>query len=185
MDRAEAMDRLPTIYRHALRLRDAGLDELSIAAPTSWRLAEGTPLTEARPGNYVFHDATQVTLGVATPEECALTVLGTVVSRPTPERAILDIGSKALGREIMNTDTRGFGVVLEHDEVTITALYEEHGIVEAGRVLDLEVGARVEVLPNHSCVTANLHDAYVFRRGEEVLEIVPVAARGWSSKGRV
>ena len=61
---------------------------------------EGFRITEIRPGNYVFHDATQVALGAATLADCALTALATVVSKRRDgvgrERLYLDAGKKVL-----------------------------------------------------------------------------------------
>lgn len=149
--------------------------------PTAWRAVPDGPQTELRPGNYVFHDATQVALGVATVAQCALRVLATVVARPTARRVVVDAGSKALGREAMTTRTRGYALALHGDGLPVTALYEEHGVIEADRdVADLRVGDRVEIVPNHACVTANLHDVYAFRRGAELVDELPVEARGWA-----
>jgi D-serine deaminase-like pyridoxal phosphate-dependent protein len=152
------------------------------STPTAWRAQAAGPLTELRPGNYVFHDATQVALGVCSQAQCALRVLATVVSRPTPQRVVLDAGSKALGRERMTPRTPGYGLLLgDHAPLPVGALYEEHAIVEApaGTRGLPRVGDRVELLPNHACVTANLHDRYVLRRGEEVVDVIAVDARGW------
>jgi D-serine deaminase-like pyridoxal phosphate-dependent protein len=128
----------------------------------------------------VFHDATQVALGAATIDQCALRVLTTVVSTPTPGRIVVDAGSKAIGRELMSPGTRGFGVALAPQPLAITALYEEHGLLEAsGDLAGVHIGDRLEIIPNHACVTANLHGSYVIRRGEEIVDVVPVQARGW------
>jgi D-serine deaminase-like pyridoxal phosphate-dependent protein len=150
------------------------------STPTASRVRRETSLSELRPGNYVFHDATQIALGVASREQCALTVLATVVARPTPHRAILDTGSKALGAERMTARTHGFAHVAARPELAVTRLYEEHGVIEADDPFSrLSVGARVEVLPNHACVTANLHESYVLRRGEDVVDVLALGARGW------
>jgi D-serine deaminase-like pyridoxal phosphate-dependent protein len=152
--------------------------------PTTWRARADAPFTELRPGNYVFHDASQVTLGVVGYERCALTVGVTVVSRPTAQRVVVDAGSKALGRELMTPNAPGYGVVAGRPRLAVTAVHEEHGVIEAGAdvdVSDLRVGDRLELVPNHACVTANLHAAYVLRRGEAVEGVVPLAARGWSA----
>ena len=68
---------------------------------------------EFRPGNYVYFDRTQVALGAATIDDCALTVLATVVSKPAANRIILDSGSKTLS----NDGARGFAPLAGHGTV--------------------------------------------------------------------
>ena len=163
--------------------RAAGLTVQTLSGgttPTAWRARSGGVLTELRPGNYVFHDATQVALGVAEPAQCALTILATVVSRPAPGRIVVNAGSKALGSELMTPNTRGYAVLAGVPDVHVAALYEEHGLIEAGDALaHVAVGDRVELVPNHACVAANLHRAFVLRRGEEIVNVVELDGRGW------
>jgi D-serine deaminase-like pyridoxal phosphate-dependent protein len=170
-------------------LADAGLACAVLSAgttPTASMLGVGPKVTEMRPGNYVFYDASQVALGVATLEQCALTVLATVISRPAAGRLIVDAGSKAFGREVMTPLTRGYGVVLGHPQLTVASLYEEHGILEtAGPPPMLEIGDRVEIVPNHACVAANLHDRLWLVQDEEVLGEVSIRARSWRAEGTV
>ncbi len=69
-------------------------------------------VTECRPGNYVFHDASQVALGTCRPEDCALTIVATVVSVPAPDRAVVDAGSKTLSSDPLQPRPGGYGQVL-------------------------------------------------------------------------
>jgi D-serine deaminase-like pyridoxal phosphate-dependent protein len=79
----------------------------------------------------------------------------------------------------MNPNTRGYAVLTTGD-AHASALYEEHAVLEGGAALaGLEVGDRVELVPNHACVTANLHGALVLRRGDEVVDTLALDARGW------
>ena len=145
-----------------------------------WQGYEG--VNEIRPGNYIFHDAIQVSLGVATVEECALTIMATVISRPARERAVIDGGSKAFssdrgahGKE-MSTD---FGMVLG-TKATLARLSEEHGIMILDPDEDLKIGDKVRLIPNHACAVVNLFDrAYGITNGE-VVEEFKIAARGKS-----
>jgi D-serine deaminase-like pyridoxal phosphate-dependent protein len=133
-------------------------------------------VTERRPGTYIYNDRMQVALGSAHWEDCAITVLATVVSRPTPTRAVLDSGSKSLSSDLVGLT--GYGLVTG-TELTLKFLNEEHGVIEAEKPFDaLRIGERVRVIPNHACVVSNLFDVVHFVRGEEVVETVPVAARG-------
>jgi len=157
----------------ALRARGIDPGVLSAGATPLAGAHRSGAASEYRFGNYVFKDATQVALGSATADECALTVEATVVGRPDERRVILDSGSKALAAE--RTAADGFGIVRGHPELRVAQLYEEHAICLAAEPTNLEVGDRVHVIPNHACTCANLHAAYSVDD-----ELWPLAARGWS-----
>jgi D-serine deaminase-like pyridoxal phosphate-dependent protein len=144
----------------AAALADRGIEAAALSTgttPTAHHLDQQRGITEARPGNYVFHDATQVALGVAGPGQCALSVLATVVGRPDPRRIILDAGSKALAADRMTPLTPGFGFIAGHPDLVVRQLYEEHAIVHSPEPSAISVGARLRVVPNHACAAANLH----------------------------
>ncbi len=133
-------------------------------------------VTERRPGTYIYNDRMQVAFGAARWEDCAITVLATVVSRPTPTRAVLDSGSKSLSSDLVGLN--GYGLIAGTD-LTLKFLNEEHGVIETEAPFDtLKIGDRVRVIPNHACVVSNLFDVVHFVRGDAVVETVPVAARG-------
>lgn len=159
-----------------------GVTPVISAGSTPGLLSGGSVLpgiTEIRPGTYIFLDAAQAGLAGGL-EQCAATVLATVVSRPRPDRAILDAGSKAL-----TSDTRAAGVcrtagygVLPEFGLTIARLSEEHGVIEGPGVERLTVGQKVRVVPNHICPVVNLFDELVLVRDGLVVDVLPVAARG-------
>ncbi|MBZ5557341.1 MAG: alanine racemase [Acidobacteriia bacterium] len=167
-----------------------GLDEMSVGATPTLRFSAGLPgITELRPGNYVYFDRTQVALGAATLDDCALTVLATVVSKPAADRIILDCGSKTLTNDQARgiTKAAGYGAVLVGDggsprrvdeTLTIERLSEEHATVRVTGRTPLQPGDRVRVLPNHSCVVSNLVDAVRLMEDDRVIDTLPVAARG-------
>jgi D-serine deaminase-like pyridoxal phosphate-dependent protein len=147
--------------------------------PTSPYSAEHPEVTEVRAGVYAYYDCKQVSLGAATLDDCALTVLSTVVSNPAPRRYILDAGMKALAGEDYGWGTHGR--LLEHPDVIITRAAEEHGIInllEGVADPGLRVGDRVRIVPNHACGCSNMHDRVMAVDGERVLEIWPVIGRG-------
>jgi D-serine deaminase-like pyridoxal phosphate-dependent protein len=166
------------------------IDEISVGStPTSRFIGKqmGAPFapTEMRPGNYVFFDRTQTGLGAATLETCAMFIAATVVSRPAPDRVILDCGAKTLALD----GARGFGAMPGHGLVIlpdgtpdptllIERLSEEHATVKATAPTRLKIGDRVRVLPNHSCVVTNLMDELVLVDGDQVTGRIKVAARG-------
>jgi len=138
-------------------------------------------VTEIRPGNYVFCDATQVRLGVTTPERCALRVFARIVSRPAPDRLVIDAGAKtlALDKGAHGSDAvQGYGTVVGHPEAVIARLSEEHGVVQVPQDSPLQIGDVIEIIPNHSCPVANLTDELFILGKEGRTERWPVAARG-------
>jgi D-serine deaminase-like pyridoxal phosphate-dependent protein len=150
------------------------------STPTSHAMRSGEGITEIRPGNYVFYDATQVALGVVPLERCALSVLATVTSRPAPDRLILDSGSKALAAERLSTLTPGLGTIEGHPELSVDRLYEEQAIVHSAGPCDIPVGARLRVVPNHACAAANLHSQMIVVDHDAVVDVWPVATREWT-----
>lgn len=134
--------------------------------------------TEHRAGTYVYNDRSMVRAGCCGPEDLAMQILVTVVSRPTGSRAVIDAGSKALTSDLLGFQE--FGEVGGLPGAKITGLSEEHGVVDlagvAGRLP--EVGERLKVVPNHTCVVTNLFDRMVFHRGGVVTRVEEVAARG-------
>ena len=131
-------------------------------------------ITETRPGTYLFNDGTQAVWAGGT-EHAAAHVLATVVSAQ-PGRAILDAGSKTLTSD-RRPGQDGHGWLVDHD-LQVVRLSEEHGVVEGPGAERLAVGARVRVLMNHVCPVVNLFPELHLVRGDRVLEVVPVAARG-------
>lgn len=134
--------------------------------------------TEHRAGTYVFNDRMMVACGAATAEDCALSVYATVVSRAGEQRGILDSGSKTLTADT-GGGMDGFGQLLEYPEARIHAFAEEHGFLDLSRSNRRpEVGEVVRVVPNHVCVVVNMVDRLIAVRGEEIVDELPVAARG-------
>lgn len=166
----------------AERCRKDGLavDEVSAGATPPARFSmQHQGFTEYRPGNYVYFDRTQVALGAATFDDCALTVLATVVSKPSKHRIIFDSGSKTLTNDGARgfTPAHGYGTVIGHHELTIERLSEEHATVKVHGETKLEPGDRVRIIPNHSCVVSNLVDQAWLVDGD-LVEALPIAARG-------
>lgn len=187
-----------TMLRFAGKLREAGAADpgrfrISVGSTPTAKVFEaheldGFRVTEIRPGNYVFYDAMQVSIGSAGLEDCALTVLTTIVSRHRnrsgKERLFADAGSK-----VVTTDTGsltdGYGQLLYNarrmqpmPHARITGLSEEHAWIEVSGGSTLEVGSRIRFVPNHACVCTNLQDLMYVVDGEDVVDTWPVDARG-------
>jgi D-serine deaminase-like pyridoxal phosphate-dependent protein len=135
-------------------------------------------VTEYRAGTYIYNDRSLVNRGLCTLQDCALSVLATVVSRPTERRAIIDAGSKALTSDLSGQD--GYGHVREWPRALIYRLDEEHGYIDLRDTPGHgpRVGDLVRIVPNHVCPVSNLFDRVVAARGAVVLGSIPVDARG-------
>jgi D-serine deaminase-like pyridoxal phosphate-dependent protein len=168
-------------YDEALAgVREHGLDAAMVStggSPNLVNLGKLKGATEHRPGTYIYNDRMQVAAGVATSDDCALTIYSTVVSRAAPERGILDAGSKTLTSDTGGLD--GHGLILEHPEAKIARFAEEHGFLDLTRSNTRpKVGDVVRIVPNHVCVVVNMMDEVVMVRGDEIVGVLPVAARG-------
>lgn len=174
-----------TLAAAAGRLEAAGfrISRRSGGSTPTAMLTGPSQATEVRPGVYVFGDAQQLELDRCTPEDIALTVAATVVSRhdgggAAPRRIILDSGSKILGGD-RPAWTSGFGRLLDHPEARITALSEHHATVQWPGGAELPaLGERLRVVPNHVCVAMNLVDEVAVVSGGTVMDRWRVAARG-------
>ncbi|MFQ5833274.1 MAG: alanine racemase [Candidatus Thorarchaeota archaeon] len=164
---------------------------VSIGSTPTMMLSDTIPegITEIRPGNYVFYDYTQVALGTCRSYSCALTVLSSVIGA-FKDRLIIDAGATALSHDPGPTHIYpdcGYGKILSNydegdhaEETVITSLSQEHGKVklEAGSpIKKLKPGDHLRILPNHSCLTANLSDEYYVTSGDEIVDIWDVYSR--------
>lgn len=194
--REMAASEAATLRALAEAARGAGvaIDELSAGAtPTARFSLDQEGLTEYRCGNFVYYDRTQVGLGAATLDDCALTVLARVVSKPAPGRLVLDSGSKTLSSDGARgfAPAKGYGAILrgtadgriratmaQDESLVVERLSEEHAVVTvASGSTALEPGHLVRVVPNHACVVSNLVDQAWLLDGDEVSPL-PIAARG-------
>lgn len=169
----------------AERLRRAGIEVPAVSVgstPTVWLGRDFDGLTEIRPGNYVFMDLTQVSLGVATRDDVSLSVIATVVS-VNDSFAIIDAGSKVLSSDRGphgSARLSGFGLAAPLDdpahEMVVTSLSEEHGfLAHGGR--PPAIGARVRIWPNHACPVANLSTTLLMLEDDGSTGAWPVDAR--------
>jgi D-serine deaminase-like pyridoxal phosphate-dependent protein len=168
-------------FAAALRASGIPVPVVSIGStPTIATVEHLEGVDEARPGNYIFYDAFQATLGSCRFEDCALTVLASVVHRDaTRRKVVIDAGAIALSKDRGATDIDpacGYGRVFdaEGDDLglRVASLSQEHGMIEVTddkQFAKLKVGARLRILANHSCLTAAQHPHYnVFEAGRVV-----------------
>jgi len=177
------LDRLGSSLRHALEvLEQSDLAPKVVSGgstPTAWEAHRIDGLTEMRPGTYAYNDRITAQVGACDWNDCALTVLATVVSTAVPGQVVIDAGSKALGREPPEGEGNGYGALLDRPDVTVQRLSEEHGILDLRNTSwRPAVGEQVRVVPNHVCIAVHLHEVIYGIRGDRVEGGWPVMARG-------
>ena len=136
------------------------------------------------PGNYIFCDYIQMSVGAAKEEDCALTVLSTIISHPREDLFLCDAGAKCLGLDQGahgNTAITGYGYVIGHPELSVSGLSEEVGKIHVNGKTDLKTGDRIRIIPNHSCSSANLTSWLAGVRGNTVDHMICVDMRGNST----
>ena len=166
-----------------IRAQGIDIEDVSLGStPTAAFAGEVEGVTEIRPGTYVFYDRMQAQLGACSPEECAATVIVTVVSRPSEGLAIIDGGSKTFATDVPTDkeplNLKGFGRVVDDPDAVLERLTEEHGMLRIPGEHDFRVGEAIRIVPNHVCSTVNLHDEVCFVDDSGATEVVVVAARG-------
>lgn len=166
------------------RIEAAGIacPEVSIGSTPAMTAAERLDgVAEARPGNYVFFDRTQLALGSCRLEDCALTVLTSVVSCPPgADHAVVDAGALALskdpgpaGHDSMGDVYRAGSPPRLDPDLRLVSLSQEHGKLSR----PAEVGTLLRILPNHSCLAVACFDHYICVRGDEVACRWPIQRR--------
>ena len=158
----------------ATQLRESGLpcDVVSAGGTGTYDISgriEG--ITEIQAGSYALMDTDYS--GVGVPFEPAFWVLGTIVSRPTRDRCVADCGHKSM------TKDHGYPAVRGIEGAEVTSLNDEHATIALPPDSTVRIGDRVELLPSHVDPTVNLHDVFYVVEGDEVIDVWPIAARGY------
>jgi D-serine deaminase-like pyridoxal phosphate-dependent protein len=149
------------------------------STPTLFHSHEIDGLTEIRPGTYVFNDLNTVRSGGCGLEDCAASILATVVSTARPGQMIIDGGSKTFSSDRSNSPDVTFGRVVQAPGARFHKMNEEHGFVDLEHAEHgFQVGDRVQVIPNHICVAVNLHEKVYGLRGDSVEQVWTVDGRG-------
>jgi len=180
-----AFERLAaTVQDHLDALQRAGLQALVVSGgstPAAFGSHRVPGLTEIRPGTYIFNDRTTAAIGACAWEDCAYTVLATVVSTSVSGQAVVDAGSKALSRDdIRGADAPGFGALIDRPDVVVKGLSEEHGLLDLSHTdWRPRVGDYVRIVPNHVCVSVNLIGRVWGARGNTIETSWDALARGW------
>jgi len=179
-ERAALLPTVNDLLRESLgKLERAGISVSTVSGGSTPTAREGHlfhGVNEIRPGMYIFNDRNMVGIGIAQLENCALSILTTVVSTSVEGRAVIDGGSKTFAND--HHQAGGFGIVREDPDGELEALSEEHGHLNTrNSTYDYRVGKRLSIIPNHCCSTVNMHDEiYGVRNG--AVEVI------WGIKGR-
>jgi len=150
------------------------------STPTAYEGGLFHGVNEVRPGTYIFNDRNTVAVSACTLDDCALSVVVTVVSTAVPGRAVVDGGSKTFSYDrFQGGDGNGFGIVKEDAAAQVERFSEEHGHLNLQRSeRRYRIGDRLSIIPNHVCTTVNMHDEIYGVRGERVEEVWRVEGRG-------
>ncbi|MFB6171622.1 MAG: alanine racemase [Haloarculaceae archaeon] len=172
-------DTAETLGETADRLEAAvGAADLSVttgASATAPYMAAQPAVTELDPGRYVFNDVDTLRRAPHVERaDCALTVLTTVIAKPTADRAICDAGSKTIS---YNTDAPD-PVPVGRDDVAFPRRSSEHGHLDVSDAPDVSVGDRLEFVVPNAYGPINIHDVVPAVRDGEVRELWTVEARG-------
>ncbi|MBX9811565.1 MAG: alanine racemase, partial [Burkholderiales bacterium] len=131
---------------------------------------------EIQPGSYIFMDAdyarNEWTESGIPRFEHSLFVWTTVMSRPSPERAIVDAGLKA------SSVDSGMPRVADAQGVEYVRASDEHGVLALNGAPGYAVGDKLRLIPGHCDPTVNLYDHYVCIRNGRVEALWPITARG-------
>ena len=178
----KTVDEIKAVARHerdcmvelAARLRGMSINVPTVSigsTPTINHIDHLDGIDEVRPGNYIFFDNFQATLGSCSFEDTALTVLAAVVHRDGSRRKlVIDAGGIAMSKDrgpAHIDPSCGYGRVLDLDGIDtglrLDSLSQEHGVIQAEDDIafnQFKVGDRVRILANHSCMTAAQHTHY-------------------------
>lgn len=173
-------------FADSMRRKGYRVPGISIGSTPSVTVIESLDgISEVRPGNYCFYDNTMVALDVCGVEDCAVTLLASVIShQPGASHFVVDAGALALSKDLgashLNQNI-GMGSLYEdyerkrlYQQINLKSLSQEHGKIVVDDLNQIEgkfqVGERVRILENHSCLTVAHFDEYTVVRGEEVVD---------------
>ena len=178
--RAQVKDALDKLLETAEHVRKAGLPVEVLTGGGTGSAAIDVALgglTELQPGSYLFMDSKYAAIGwdggAHVPFENSLFILGTVISRPAADRAVIDVGFKSASND------GGLPVPVDLPGATFAFAGDEHGqLMYDGKPCPLALGAKVRLIPSHCDTTVNLHDRFIVARDGAVEDVWDIAARG-------
>ena len=174
--RTKIAEAIGTLVDTAERIRQRGIscEIVSAGGTGSYQITADLPgVTELQAGGGIFADPFYLNQCQVKDLEPSLTVLATVVSRPTRNRAILDCGRKTHYPDLEPPIIKGY------PDAKVTQVSAEHCTLElSGPAQELRIGDRVELHPGYADFTTVLHNKFYACRGDEVAAVWDIAARG-------
>ena len=160
-----------------IEAKNIAVNTISIGgSPDMWKVQDIPVATEYRIGTYIFNDRSLVEKEICSEDQVALTVLATVVSTPTKNRAIIDAGSKVLTTDLFGM--KDHGRIVNFPDLRIVQLTEEHGTIVSDQNTNLEIGQKILIIPNHACVVTNMLDEVTVITAEKIVGNMKVIGRG-------
>jgi D-serine deaminase-like pyridoxal phosphate-dependent protein len=180
------------VVRAAARLREGGFPVGIVSAgssPTARHAENLSGVTEMRAGVYMFGDLFQAEIETHGADGIAVTVLTSVIGR-RPGRVLVDAGGLALSKDRSTEATArdyGYGLALgiegqrRYGDAKVIKAYQEHGVIAVDPLcpIDLPIGGKLRIAPNHTCMTAAAHDRYFVVDGDEQVVAVWHRVNGW------
>jgi D-serine deaminase-like pyridoxal phosphate-dependent protein len=163
-----------TLVKTAEGCRAAGLSVgiVSCGGTGTYQYTARVPgITEVEAGGGVLGDLAYRKWGV--PHELALSVLATVISRPTPLRVVVDAGRKAMQREVVVPEPKS---VAAGGPVRLSAEHADFDLAEPRP--DLKIGDKIEFFVGYGDTTVCLHDEMIGVRDGIVEVVWPILGRG-------
>jgi D-serine deaminase-like pyridoxal phosphate-dependent protein len=181
-ERAAEIERLKAdvaVTIEAFRSAGLSLEIVSAGSTPAAHLSHLVPgITEIRPGTFIYNDLNTFYQDLCRLNDCAVTVVTTVVSTAVPGHVIVDAGSKTLSSDLLSAGPKsGYGKVA-NAAATLVKLNEEHGYLAADDLTAFSVGQVLSIIPNHVCTCINMHDQVLLARSGEIVGAWKVAARG-------
>ena len=179
-----ALEQLGQLIQSALAdFQRAGIEVRVVSGgstPTLFHSHKLPGLNEIRPGTYVYNDMNTVMSGECALEDCAVSILVTVISTAKQGQMIVDGGSKTFSSDLSTGPMKmSFGRVIEAPESVFHNMNEEHGFVDIRQIdRTFNVGDQVRIIPNHVCPAVNLHERVYGIRNDEVEQVWQVEGRG-------
>ena len=160
-----------------IEAKNIAVNTISIGgSPDMWKVQDIPVATEYRIGTYIFNDRSLVEKEICSEDQVALTVLATVVSTPTKNRAIIDAGSKVLTTDLFGM--KDHGRIVNFPELRIVQLTEEHGTIVSDQSTNLKIGQKIQIIPNHACVVTNMLDEVTVITAERNVGNMKIIGRG-------
>lgn len=157
--------------------------ELSIGDTPGCSISENFQgIDEIRPGNFVFYDLIQQNIGACNIDDIAVRMHCPVISKQPSRNEIIIYGgaihfSKDWLQHIDGKPNYGRIVIKQNNEKILLSqtsylcrLSQEHGVlkVTSKEFRMINIGDIVEVIPVHSCLTAQAMGHYLTTKGEEI-----------------